>query len=64
MPATLPPTAGGLGMNNGRFRSLTPLTGLDKLMHEGQTVRDSMQVRLVIACSESQTRCHRSVTVA
>jgi hypothetical protein len=43
---------------------LTPLTGPEKLTHEGQSIRDSMQVRLVIACSESQTRCHRSVTVA
>jgi hypothetical protein len=43
---------------------LTPLTGLEKLTHEGQTIRDSMQLRLVIACSESQTQCHRSVTVA
>ena len=43
---------------------LTPLAGLVKLTHVGQTIRDSMQVRLVIACSESQTRCHRSVTFA
>jgi hypothetical protein len=43
---------------------LTPLKGLEKLTHVGQTIRDSMQVRLVIACSESQTRCHRSVTFA